>query len=274
LNVQLSRSDIEACRLCGCNARQIFTKQVLQRHVVGYFLCDNCGSLQTEEPYWLSESYSQNNLAAVDTFAANRAITNLGMVASLRNILGVKGRMLDYGGGDGLLTRLLRDQGIDAFVYDAYANPTYAGGFSGSLDDEPEMVTAFEVLEHLVTPRDFFFALSASTARVFLSTTCLYNNDGPDWFYLEPGTGGHIFFYSPKALQIVAKSSGWSVVLAKRFQLFVRGELSTFQRLALSTLPNAAFRLVTAALLLRGSAGYSTDHQRLIERSRQANEDT
>jgi hypothetical protein len=35
-----------------------------------------------------------------------------------------------FGGGDGLMVRLLRDEGIDAYASDLYSIPTYAAAFS------------------------------------------------------------------------------------------------------------------------------------------------
>ena len=54
-------------------------------------------------------------------------------------------QVLDWGGGDGLLVRLLRDAGLDAYHHDRYADNLYAAGFEGDPTKRYSMVTAFEV---------------------------------------------------------------------------------------------------------------------------------
>jgi Methyltransferase domain len=59
---------------------------------------------------------------------------------------------LDFGGGDGLLCRLLRDRGIAAETMDEYADPAYARGHQGDLSKKYDLITASEVFEHLPDP--------------------------------------------------------------------------------------------------------------------------
>jgi hypothetical protein len=44
------------CRLCGGATRPHFAAAVLGRYPVGYLLCGDCGSLQTEPSYWIEEA--------------------------------------------------------------------------------------------------------------------------------------------------------------------------------------------------------------------------
>src|SRR5262249_58133696 len=55
----LGMNSIE-CRLCGGASKKIFSQTILQRYVVGYYRCDSCWSLQTEEPYWLGGAHAKN----------------------------------------------------------------------------------------------------------------------------------------------------------------------------------------------------------------------
>ena len=49
----------ERCRVCE-NVSEFFGRAtVLGKYDVAYFRCRGCGYVQTEEPYWLSESYSE-----------------------------------------------------------------------------------------------------------------------------------------------------------------------------------------------------------------------
>src|SRR5258708_7007906 len=106
------------CRLCGAETDRSFTATILNKHCVGFNKCQDCGSLQVDQPYWLEETYGTANILSLDIGAANRALSSFGLTYLISKILNVRGQVLDFGGGDGLLTRLLRDIGIDAYCFD------------------------------------------------------------------------------------------------------------------------------------------------------------
>ena len=98
------------CHLCGSAMAPQFKAEILSKYDVGYFRCDGCGSLQTEPPHWLGEAYA-SNLGDRDCGAAQRNLSNFAVCLALAKIWGVR-NAIDHGGGDGLLTRMLRDYGI------------------------------------------------------------------------------------------------------------------------------------------------------------------
>ena len=51
------------CRLCKGGQKYSFSKKILNKYHVDYFKCSECGSLQTEYPYWIDEAYQKNNLS-------------------------------------------------------------------------------------------------------------------------------------------------------------------------------------------------------------------
>src|SRR5258705_5792319 len=112
------------CRLCGQEAHFRFSSTVLQAHEVGYFECTQCGSLETDEPYWLPEAYKRH-LTALDAGAAQRCVLNSIVCAYVLETLGITAQQLclDWGGGDGLFTRLMRDRGLNFLSYGQYADP-------------------------------------------------------------------------------------------------------------------------------------------------------
>src|SRR5690349_10770988 len=132
------------CRLCDGTIELQFRLQVLGQFDVGYFRCQRCHSLQTERPYWLEQAYRANNLSNLDTGAAQRNLHNLAACWSIAKLLRLR-NVLDVGGGDGLLCRLLRDYELNCFVRDKYASPTYAQGFDEPDFAQPDMIVAFEV---------------------------------------------------------------------------------------------------------------------------------
>lgn len=250
-----------ACRLCGGPLTERFRTLVLGRHTVRYLQCGGCHSLQTEAPYWLEEAYREN-LSNLDTGAARRNLRNMAASHSIARCFGAR-NVLDLGGGDGLLCRLLRDTGLNCYVQDRYATPTYAQGFDKPDFAQPDMVTAFEVFEHLPNPArdldDFF----ATQPGVLLVSTEIYAGQGPAWWYISAESGQHVFFYSREALARVGQTFGYQVVLSGEFVLFVRNDLgSAWLRLkAALLLKRRVCRLTAARLMLQPVPGVLADFE-------------
>lgn len=243
--------------------------RVLGRHDVGYFRCQSCHSLQTERPYWLEQAYAQNNLSNLDTGAAQRNFNNLAACWSIAKLLHLK-NVLDVGGGDGLLCRLLRDYELNCFVQDKYASPTYAQGFVVPDFAQPDMVVAFEVMEHYPDPRNDLQTLFASRPKAVLASTGIFSSQGPDWWYLEPDSGQHIFFYSKTALQLIARTHDYELVISSGYSLFLRRDACGGLRKSWAkTLLRSGMRRFTRARLAMSSAdGVWQDHQLQIERTK------
>ena len=48
------------CKICKQQTKQIFQAKILNKYEINYFHCEHCDFLQTEEPYWLDEAYSES----------------------------------------------------------------------------------------------------------------------------------------------------------------------------------------------------------------------
>ena len=203
--IHFAQRDIP-CRLCEANSEKIFEIRNMHRYDITYYRCEKCGSVQTEQPYWLNEAYS-NPIRYTDTFAADRAIRMSCLTFFIAKILGISraSPVLDWGGGDGLTTRMLRDLGFDAYSYDMFAQNTYAGGFDDELLRDYSIVTAFEVLEHMADPAKELNELMARKPKVVIMSTCFYSGQDKSWAYFAPYSGRHIFFYTEKAIHGFAK---------------------------------------------------------------------
>lgn len=210
------------CRLCGGGLTERFHLTVMARHDVGYHECATCGSLQTDPPFWLEDAYGCN-LAGMDTGALQRNLQNFAACFAITRLFGLK-TSVDYGGGDGMLCRFLRDHGIDAYSCDRYASPIYAQGFTEPPFSFPDFLTAFEVLEHLPNPSADLADMFVWNPKVVLFTTEIFSGQGPDWWYLAPQSGQHVFFYSPKAILMIAEKHGYMAVQTGAYLLLVRND--------------------------------------------------
>jgi hypothetical protein len=251
------------CRLCGGGLQREFSLRVLEKYDVDYLKCTKCDSLQTELPYWTQEAYT-SNLSLLDTGAGQRNLTNLAATYSLSRLLHLND-VMDFGGGDGLLCRLLRDYGINCFVDDKYAAATYARAFTTPNFSRPGILLAFEVLEHFEHPQRDLKALFQSNPHAVLASTEIYTGQGSDWWYFAPQTGQHVFFYSRKALHLIAESYDYTLLICSGRLLFLRQGLAgrVKQCLAAILLQRHLLRLTGAAMRLLPTSGVLNDFNSL-----------
>lgn len=256
------------CRLCGGRLSRRFNLKVLGKHDVKYYECEGCHSLQTENPYWLDESYNRS-LSCLDTGVAQRNLHNLAACYVVSKLFKVK-NAIDIGGGEGLLCRFLRDYGINCFVKDKYANPTFAQGFTEPDFNTPDLVIAFEVLEHFPNPKSDLDALFNLNSNILLASTAIYTNEQEGWWYLSPENGQHVFFYSKKALNLIANRYGYKLVMSGGLILFAKNDALTPVKAVLAKLllNKYACRIVRSLVVLLPTPGIWEDHLSQKEKSK------
>src|SRR5476651_2675365 len=116
-------------KITGGNATFLFEAKVLNKYTVKYYRCDETGFIQTEEPYWLDEAYS----SAITKLDIGLPYRNINLSNSITELLvknfDYKGIFLDYAGGYGLFTRLMRDKGFNFYNTDKYCANLFAEYF-------------------------------------------------------------------------------------------------------------------------------------------------
>jgi hypothetical protein len=241
------------CRLCGAETKVHFTDVVLRKYACQYLLCDSCGSLQTERPYWLEEAYSSGSIADSDTGVFLRGMDNLCVLYISAWLLGMpkRAQVLDFGGGNGLLCRMLRDVGFDARLSDQYARNEIARGFD-DLGATPDILCSFEVAEHFPDPSVGMAAILGRGANVCLIGTETYRGQDKNWWYISPQSGQHVFFYSPAGMQILADRHGYVYERVGSKHFFLKRPLRRSQSALLwRALSPQVLRWVRAYLMLR-----------------------
>jgi hypothetical protein len=222
----MNREAAAPCRLCNGSTDPLFELQILGRHTGRYRQCRSCGLTQTQEPHWLEEAYKLP-IHPTDTGLLARNIRLGAVVSTFLHLSGVHDEpVIDEAGGYGVLTRLLRDSGFQAYWHDPYASNVFAQGFEWRDDlGAPVAVTAFEVLEHLVHPRQEFERLAARNAKFIITSTEIHPGERPaaDWPYLSPASGQHVVFYRADTLRRLGGMCGYPRVIAGPFlQVFAR----------------------------------------------------
>jgi Methyltransferase domain len=231
------------CRLCGGKSAKVFSHKVIAKYDVDYFQCETCEGIQTEVPYWLDEVYTSD----IQPEDSNYLTRNLAVFHNVRYFLKhlpVKADpvVLDFGGGLGLVPRLLREHGVNAFNHDTYTQSPFVDvTWDGS---RPDIIVSSEVFEHLADPAAEIAALFAHMPDYVYVRTWRYFGQGKDWEYIGPEHGAHVFIYTDKAMQHIAHKYGYDVELINEVDtLFCKKPLSGFEkRVVIPGLENRAFR--------------------------------
>jgi methyltransferase family protein len=223
------------CRLCGGDTSLVFHGLLIRKHRTGYWRCEACGSLQTDPPYWLEDAYRKGHVPT-DTGMAARTLFMAQRASLLLWAAGLRAgtACLDWGGGNGLFCRLMRDQGYNYFRDDKYVEPFYCAGFTRDCvqRDRWEVVSSFEVFEHLPNPAAELAQIINLDPAIWLFSTQLYESQGREWNYLSPNTGQHVFFYSEKSLQQFAEAHGREFHRGRELHLFVKRDSNPYFRSA------------------------------------------
>ena len=203
-----SRQSEPKCKICDSNSHYFATAKVLQKYNINYFQCSNCGFVQTEEPYWLDEAYSEAiAVSDVGLVYRNNMMANIASKL-LFNYFDHEAKFLDYGGGYGLFVRLMRDRGFDFYWFDKFCKNVFARGFDFQDNQRQnlELITAFELFEHLSNPVQELEEILNLCPNILFSTELLpEDNPTPDkWWYYTPHEGQHISIFTRKSLEILA----------------------------------------------------------------------
>ncbi len=172
--------------------------------------------MQTEDPYWLSESYS-SAINRTDVGYVNRNVVYSKMVKGVITMLFESdGRFIDFGAGYGMFVRLMRDAGYDFWWHDLYCENLFAAEHrvDPTSNDRFELLTAFEVFEHLVDPIGTISEMLTLSDSILFSTE-LVPEPPPsidEWFYYGLDHGQHVAFYSRNSLERIAQRFGLHVL--------------------------------------------------------------
>jgi len=198
------------CNICSSEAKFLFKSFVLNKYEVDYYKCPICEFIQTESPYWLDEAY-KNAITDLDIGLVSRNATySIAVEKIILDNFKHGEKFLDYAGGYGLFVRLMRDKGFNFYREEKYCENIFAKNYDlvdliG--DDKFEIITTFEVFEHLVNPLEEIKNIFKYSDSLIFSTELQPPHeikDINDWWYFVPETGQHISFYSLNTLKYIA----------------------------------------------------------------------
>jgi len=232
------------CNICSEAKRYFSTAQVMKKYNVKYYLCENCGFIQTEEPYWLEESYSNEvNISDIGMVTRNLNLSRIAGVV-ISGLFNSNASFLDFGGGFALFTRLMRDRGFDYYHQDLHCNNIFAKGFEGNVDASKyfEVITALDVIEHLYNPVDEINRMLKCSDSVLFTTELLPMAvpEPEDWWYYSLENGQHVSLFSMQSL----------IKLANRLSLNLYSNKKSIHLLTRKKISPMVFSLLTNRMIV------------------------
>lgn len=227
------------CKICQSPTVDFASAEVMGKHRARYRRCTSCGFVFVESPTWLEEAYrsaiNRTDLGTVSRTERNSLVAKAFLELSRHR----RGHCLDYGAGYGMFVRRMRDLGYDFWAFDEHCENLFAHDFhvSSLVNERFELVTSFEVFEHLENPMQAFEAIfSHSDALLFTTELMPASRPRPgNWWYYGLDHGQHISFFTAEAI-------AW---VAKHFSKHIRSECGQFHIIC-DKPPNAlAFRCAT-----------------------------
>jgi hypothetical protein len=202
---------------------------------VYYRRCGQCGFAFTDAfDGWSQEDFQQQiynaDYVLVDPdFVEIRPTGNARLIADSFADARATMRILDYGGGAGLMAELLRAEGFSAATYDPFSQ------FSTLPDERFDLITCFEVMEHVPWPRATARTMDGLLNRegaILFSTLAqpeAFAREGLGWWYAAP-RNGHISLYSTAALALLFKPLGMRVISFNAAMHMAYRRVPTFAR--------------------------------------------
>lgn len=185
---------------------------------VHYARCDDCGFCFAPEMYkWTLEEfsariYNDDYLQVDPDYLEIRPRASLGHLTYLVGGAYREIRHLDYGGGHGLLSDLLRDAKWDSSSYDPFVDRNKQLHELGKFD----LVTAYEVFEHVPDAPKLVSDLAGllrDDGVILFSTLVSDDHIAPcqrlTWWYAAP-RNGHISLFSKKSLYLLGQREGFN----------------------------------------------------------------
>jgi len=182
-------------------------------HPVYYFICEKCGFAFAPELYlWSEEKFKSNIYNAkyelVDPdYKSVRPLSNAKMLLHTFQSLENRFFHLDYGGGSGLLSKVLSQNNWNSKSFDKFYDDTYTLDNLGKFD----LITLYEVFEHVVDVhslmKDIKLLLNENGLVLFstlLSDGNISSFGRLNWWYASP-RNGHISLFSQKSLELLAE---------------------------------------------------------------------
>lgn len=250
------------CPICGARTRPFGRAVVLDDVNASFSRCPSCWAVVADEPTWLEHAYT-DAIARHDIGLISRNIQLAEDVSrTVMYCLPTATSFIDFGAGNGMFVRMMRDRGFDFRYFDPYGPNIFAECFEVVDAPSPgaDVITALEVVEHLRDPIAELSPFVRNSDLLLVSTTLVAEEAPPldSWWYYSLSSGQHITLLSARSLGILASALGFRVASFGTFHVLSREPINALRlrvTLRLPCLPQRRSR--------RGSL-LETDYEQLF----------
>jgi hypothetical protein len=178
-----------------------------------YNICDRCEFTfspqmwRWDESEFLEKIYNDDYIQVDPDYLDVRPRANAQLLRNTFDSKKMHIKHLDYGGGNGLLSQTLRNEGWDSTSYDPFPKTDNSVNALGKFN----FITAFEVFEHvpdvdelMTNIKNLMDESSLVLFSTLLSKDHLKKNQRINWWYCSP-RNGHISIFSNKSLIILGE---------------------------------------------------------------------
>jgi len=187
-------------------------------HGVYYARCNSCEyTFAPEFSSWTSQDFLSmiynDDYEKIDPgYINDRPQKNANIINNIFGDYKADIKHVDYGGGNGRLSELLRAFNWDSNSFDPFPNDTKINFESGAFN----LITAFEVFEHVPNPQSMMdninYLMDSQSGLVLFSTSVsdgfINKNERLTWWYVAP-RNGHIGIHSSKSLRLLGEKYGF-----------------------------------------------------------------
>lgn len=176
-------------------------------------MCDNCGHVFSPDFWQWSDNdfsekiYNADYISIDPDYVEIRPLGNAQLLMQLFDSHKSTIKHLDYGGGNGKLSCLLKENGWNSISFDPFPNSPFEPDRLGKFN----LITAFEVFEHVPQPQKLLANITQlmdEACLVLFSTliadNSLKKNSRINWWYCSP-RNGHISLFTRKSLSVLGK---------------------------------------------------------------------
>ncbi len=258
------------CKICGSETVLIFRTMIRRKYETSILRCSECGYVFPENVHWLAEAYtSAINESDTGLLDRNRTFSNQ-LSTLLYFCFKENDAFLDYAGGYGVFTRLMRDIGFNFYYYDPYCENIFAKGFDRKENTmgKFDLLTSFETFEHFENPLEELQKMFGLAGTIVFSTVTIPEPvPSPDnWWYYGFQHGQHISFYTETTFLKMAELLHCRFYKYHGLFLFTKSNISYSKISLLSLL--SRFRFSIFVRILKKSLTIS-DHKMLLNRHKE-----